>query len=273
MTTNLVVYQGPIEALGTSVESIASKFKGASVVVLSHVAYINDNLPNPTMCEDVRYPEISKLVGLIKSETGAKVFGYVPSTADAPYSSDCGNNLKGPWTPPNGICSNFIQWVDFWLMGTMVDGIMIDLVGPEWITPSTRDDVFSYVKSFGVSIMANCPEVGLNVQFACESSYFGKGDYVLVEGFCYANGQYRLPDGIDCQLVLKPYRAKGINLAALTTEAWATEQGQEISYSWPNYQYALEVFKDYYHPGDVMQYTTADLGTVSETFQFPPSPL
>lgn len=265
----LVVYEGLYENINIDVNIIAKQLSQAQVVILTHIATIPPvKLPNPCVCEDVGYTNIGLLIKLLKQLNSEIIlFGYVPGTADAPYNSDCGNIPDNSWYCPNGECSNVVTWVDLWLQYPLIDGIMLDLIAPSYMNAEVRDNIFSYVKKCNKRIMANTPIYGENVEFACESSYFSEGDYVLVEGFCYANGDNHLDDGINAIMELSYYRDKGIQFAGLVTEKWATYAGETVDPNSSNFSNAKTVFNNYYKTGDVLQYTTSDLGIVSGTFQ------
>lgn len=243
----LLFFQGNMTSWvnAAGVDEVASRLAAADIVALSHVGahtYGGSEWPNvPYGAQgcielDHRAAVISVLdkVRQIDASVGVRtlIFGYVAGTADAPdeagKSALCGNNVNNfetPWygtdtmtdftaCPAGGVCSNTVYWIEEWVdardtLYWYIDGIFFDYVNSEKMTPSIRDNIYSYVKTKQnpitnqtLRIMANstvpgspcggaavCAPYGEvnNYEFAADSAYMTNDDYVLVEGY-YAGG-------------------------------------------------------------------------------------
>jgi hypothetical protein len=66
-----------------------------------------------------------------------------------------------------------------------------------------------------------------------------------------------------------PFRGRGLLLAALATEAWATQPKRTVLCRSTRAREAVNFFSAVYQPGDVFQYATADLGLSSRILPRP----
>lgn len=249
---SLAIYQGRYEHLGDR-ERVAQSLARFNVIVLSHIKEHDiSTWINPAACNDYEYKDMPWVIARIRelSPTTA-IFGYVSAASDHP---SCGNDVPTPIDCPNGICLNVITWVNEWAEHD-VDGIFYDYAGPSQITAATRDNVFSYAKSQGLRIMANAVFNPQAVNFQGWSTYFGKDDYVLIEGFSYAKGAYSYNMTAESLYWFNLWKFKGIHLAAL-----ATESDRPVNCNWSNNQHATQWFNDHATEYSVYQYSGHDLG-------------
>jgi hypothetical protein len=118
--------------------------------------------------------------------------------------------------------------------------------------------------------MANTtiPSAG-NVAFAGSSRYLAEGDFLMIEGFFFTEGNSNADQTLEAVRKLWPLREKGALLAALATEAWATHPMRGLSCGSERAQEAADFFSDVYAPGDVFEYGSADLGVSSRALPHP----
>lgn len=262
-------YQNGDGITDSNLETMAAKMAVYGVVVLSHVADYNS-----TGCVDAKYPFISRLIRTIRAINPAvKIFGYIEGTASAP--SGCGyapgsTYLDTGWTVPTP--TKEIARMQMWnnIPGARPDGIFIDLVADVYMASAHRDNIYSAIKGLGFAIMSNStyPSTA-NVAFACNSRFFGAGDYCLTEGFSVGLGASTAAGTADALVEIAKWRHKGIRYAALTTEAWAAAQNQTTNPASANNTTAKGLFTSNYFRGDVYQYDTGDLGIVTKIVQDP----
>ncbi|MGE0260740.1 MAG: hypothetical protein AB7H71_01330 [Alphaproteobacteria bacterium] len=272
----MLVYQGDYGSLG-NLASVARGMARFDIIVLSHASDRGPTRKNTGNCVDTRFEPLSDLIRLVRRfNPEVQVFGYISATADAPIGSGCGlvpgtRYSERPWECPQDVCRNSMSWVDDWLdLDEEVDGIFVDLAAPTFISAGTRDNIFSYIRSQGLRIMANTTTPSAaNVAFAGSSRYIGEGDFLMIEGFFFTGGNANLAQTLEAASRLRPLRGKGVLLAALATEAWATEPGPGLSCRLARAQEAADFFADLYEPGDVFEYTSADLGVSSRALPRP----
>jgi hypothetical protein len=272
----LLVYQGDYGRLG-KLASVARGMAQFDVIVLSHASERGPSRENTGGCVDTPFKPLPDLIRLVRRINPAiQVFGYISATADAPTGSECGlkpgaRYVEQPWECPEGVCRNAISWVDDWLdLDEEIDGIFVDLAAPGFISAATRDNIFSYISSNDLRIMANTTTPSAaNIAFAGGSRYLAVGDFLMIEGFFFAKGNSNVEQTLEAVRELWSLRGKGVLLAALATEAWATHPGRTISCRSERAQGAVEFFFDIYAPGDVFEYTSADLGVSSRTLPRP----
>jgi hypothetical protein len=239
----VLFFQGNLTSwvAAAGVEEVAQRFKAADIVAISHAGAhtYGSGWPNSAygaqgcISLDHRAAMLSVLnrVRQLDAANGIRtlIFGYVAGTADAPDQGSkqalCGNNVNNFETPvyhtdtmtdftacPGLGCLNTVAWVNEWVDGRdslywYMDGIFFDYVNSEKMTPTIRDNIYSFVKTkvnpitgATLKIMANstvpgspcgggCASYGEvpNYQFAADSNYMTANDYVLVEGY-YAGG-------------------------------------------------------------------------------------
>ncbi len=272
----LLVYQGDYGSLG-GLAAVASRMARFDVVVLSHASDRGPGRANTGGCLDTRFaplPDLIRLVRRINPEV--QVFGYISATADAPIGSGCGlgpgaRYAERPWQCPERVCRNSMSWVDDWLdLDAEVDGIFVDLVAAGFISAETRDNIFSYIRSSGLQIMANTTiPSAANIAFAASSPYLAEGDFLMIEGFFLTEGRRNADPTLAAVSQILPFRGRGLLLAALATEAWATQPGRTVLCRSARAREAVNFFSAVYQPGDVFQYATADLGLSSRILPRP----
>jgi hypothetical protein len=276
----LLVYQGDYRKLGT-VDEIAPAFAKYDVVVLAHVARLNDEIfPNPTNIRDARYPEMAALIREIRRHNPTvQIYGYVSGPADAWPPSVTWRYVEpgtvASWRCPEGKCSNFVFWVNQWRAlvqqdpTATIDGIFIDLVAAAYMTPATRDNVFSFVKRRGLKIMANAPMTAANFEFAAASRFITARDTIFSEGFFIGEGKSRAPQAGEILDVYRKYRQlKGVKLAVWVTEARAQGELQTIRCHWSNPKQAYAAFLSAWRPENVFGYMRAGQGLVSNALRY-----
>jgi hypothetical protein len=247
------------------------------IIVLSHASQRGPSRKDTGGCVDTRFEPLTDLIRLVRRiNPEVQVFGYIAATADAPIDSGCGlrsgaRYYERPWQCPAGVCRNAMSWVDDWLdLDDEIDGIFVDLVAPTFVSATTRDNIFSYIRSRGLLIMANTTiPSAANIAFAGSSRYFGGGDFLMIEGFFFTEGRLNVSGTLEAVEQLLQFRGKGILLAALATEAWAKHSGRTASCRSERAQEVVDFFSDFYEPGDVFQYATADLGVSSRALPRP----
>jgi hypothetical protein len=243
----ILFFQGNMTAWKNAVgaQAIADRMNAADIVVVSHAGthnYGGSEWPNNAYgargCTEV--DDRATLLDVLNrvrindatvKGTRTLIFGYVAGTADAPDETGrqalCGNNVNNLETPyygtntatdftacPGPYCQNTVYWVDEWTdgrdsMNWYIDGIFYDYVNSTKMSPTVRDNIYSYVKTktnpitfATLRIMANSTKPGWpcghttacvaygeqeNFTFAANSNYMTANDYVLVEGY-YAAG-------------------------------------------------------------------------------------
>ena len=239
----VLFFQGNLQSWvnAVGVNTVAQRFAAADILVISHAAAhtYGSGWPNAVNgakgCIELDYRstwlQVLQGVRQIDAQEGIRtlVFGYVAGTADAPDQGTkqalCGNNVNNFETMfygtdtmtdftacPGNACLNTVHWVEQWTDGRdsmywYIDGIFYDYVNSTKMTPSVRDNIYSYVKTktnpitnATLRVMANstiagwpcgglCQSAGEvpNYEFAADSNYLNANDYVLVEGY-YAAG-------------------------------------------------------------------------------------
>lgn len=266
MGYNLCICQGDYAAIAASmggVSEMAQHLAQFDVVALSHISTENDTtFPNACGCVDTAYADMPQLIAEIKAANpSTKIFGYASGTADAP--TGCG---YGPgntyddngWTPPGGIASNFMHWVGRW-DGLGIDGILIDLVAPQYLAPGTRDSIYSWCRYKGYKIMANTtyPDA-VNLDFAAVG--LGSGDFLLIEGWVYGGGVSTLAGTNSAIYAMNALRSQGVNMAALCSKGW----GAAFDNSDVENANGTSMFGSFGWSGDVYQYCSSDLGIVNK---------
>jgi hypothetical protein len=286
--------------------TVAADLAQADILVLSHAAehqYGDPSWPNQAYgaqgCVDFdnRDSLLDVLDAVETLNADIKVFGYVSGPADAPDQviggvtapALCGsgvNNYLSPWNNtteftacPQSMCLNFVYWVQDWIsqaddLNTYIDGIFIDFVSSQHLTPVIRDNLYSYVKGIGLDIMVNslvpgspCPScVGdvNNYEFAADSAWLDDDDYILVEGyytgFPGAGNLVTETEAIaDIRDDLFIEHGERPRIAALVTQSFDTSPA--ITCSDDDYLDARAIFDDSFVTGDAIAYQTNDLGT------------
>ena len=247
------------------------------IVVLSHASDRGPGRANTGGCLDTRFaplPDLIRLVRRINPEI--QIFGYISATADAPIGSGCGlrpgaRYSERPWQCPERVCRNSMSWVNDWLgLDAEIDGIFVDLVAAAFISAETRDNIFGYIRSSGLQIMANTTTPSAaNIAFAASSPIWPRDDFLMIEGFFLTEGRRNADPTLAAVSQILPFRGRGILLAALATEAWATQPGRTVSCRSARAREAVDFFSEFYEPGDVFQYATADLGLSSRILPRP----
>jgi len=272
----LLVYQGDYGSLG-DLRSVARRMAQFDVVVLSHASDRGPGRANTGGCLDTRFaplPDLIRLVRRINPEI--QIFGYVSATADAPIDSGCGlrpgaRYSERPWQCPERVCRNSMSWVNDWLgLDAEIDGIFVDLVAAAFISAETRDNIFGYIRSSGLQIMANTTTPSAaNIAFAAGSPYLAEDDFLMIEGFFLTEGRRNADPTLAAVSQILPFRGRGILLAALATEAGATQPGRTVLCRSARAREAVDFFSEFYELGDVFQYATSDLGLSSRILPRP----
>jgi hypothetical protein len=124
----LAIYQGALQALGSTPEVVAEAHGEAGVFVLSHVKTLDFH----NGCLDAAYPGgMSRLIDAIRLRSpNATMYGYVADTADAPSGTVCGQSpAAANWSCPASGCPNFAHCMRTWepLGSSRPDGIPLFL--------------------------------------------------------------------------------------------------------------------------------------------------
>lgn len=249
-----------------SVDAAAVRYAAADVVAFSHADDWGAN-----GCIDTGDPILPELIAKIREiNPSVEIFGYVSGTADAP--SGCGYGpgheyAQTGWMPANGICSKFIEWSAQW-DSFGVDGYLIDLTAPQYMSAAVRDSVYSWCRYKGKRIMANSTYPSAhNVMFAAAG--LQGGDYLLIEAFCYGLGDSTLAGTNAALAQANALRGAGFSVAALCTESWSSAVGVEVDPSSVKNQNAKSLMINFGSAGDAYQYDNADLGIVCRTIPAP----
>lgn len=255
MAGNLIAWEGPYEVITGGLQGAIASLARFDTVVLSHGVTVN----YPSGVEDTAYPEMNQLIlGIRGANPQVEIFGYVAGTVDYPGKLLPGGyppNNDRNWSPANGVCAAFIDWVTKW-KGYAIDGIFIDLV--PYMDEGVLADLYSFVKLEGLRIMANSTEpdlAGLNVSFAgMLKKYLDGRDYVMIEGANIAAGK---STNVETKASLAAFEhIRPVRLAFLTTE----DETAPVNLRSLNAIASGHVFLDSYQRGDCMAYCTDLLG-------------
>lgn len=264
------LYNGSNNNDDSNLEGLANNMAQFGVVCLSHIDTHNLN-----GCVDTRYNYITRLIRAIRNvNPQTKIYGYVTGTADAPEGCGYANNTtQGDTGWGNNLTTApvFLSRVQNWYnLPARPDGILIDLVAPEYLTAALRDNIYQACKLYGFGIMVNTTYPSyLNVDFACSSQYIGHGDYCLIEGFRWSSGNNTEADTNNALVNFAAYRVKGLRLAALCTEAWASNRNDVVDQNNTHNSDGTTMFNLTYQRGDIYHYDTSDLGIVTQIVQTP----
>lgn len=106
---------------------------------------------------------------------------YVDGSGFTAHSSGTGT-VQDYWDEPSAGLQNF-KYRCAVMLRDNIDGVFIDLVASQWLSAALRDEVFRIAKAFGLRIMANMTSPSAaGVDFILDSKYFGRGDYIYLEG-------------------------------------------------------------------------------------------
>ena len=284
--SRLLVDQGPYEIVSgpTGVDAVdtALFWAPADLLVLSHLvdggtlnADCGSSSSNTTTVGQAALPLLRRL-------SGAKVYGYIAATVDAPADQKCGNlqDSASDWSCPQGVCSKFIQWVEllepFGLDGYFLDyfslvprGVDGQTLGYK-ISQTTALNLLSYIASKNINgatrgVMVNVlysarPNVESVVDVFTPTSW----PSTLMKPRLLMEGIYRRDGEIDL-LTLQgaayiqedPVRRARFAIDFLTTEAADTPG---FSCAEPEVAtYRAETIGTYGAPGDTFQYTRSSL--------------
>lgn len=265
----MIVSQGSysqIAAFYGSEDIAAAKYADCDVICLSHAGTWNVN-----GCLDTADPILPSLLTKIRAiNPNIEIFGYVSGTADAPTGCGYGPGneyAQTGWMPAGGICTQFINWTSLWDTFN-VNGIIIDLVAPQYMSAAVRNNVYSWCRYKNYKIMANStyPSTA-NCAFAADG--LGAGDYLLIEGFCYGLGNSTLAGTNSALVEVNSRRSQGFSMAALCSMPWSTAAGQTVSPSDVENLNAVSLMTNFGVHGDAYQYDRADLGIVCKTIPLP----
>ena len=271
----LLVYQGDYGSLG-DLRSVARRMAQFDVVVLSHASDRGPGRANTGGCLDTRFaplPDLIRLVRRINPEI--QIFGYVPATADAPIDSGCGlrpgaRYSERPWQCPERVCRNSMSWVNDWLgLDAEIDGIFVDLVARPYLGRDQGQHLRLYPVERSSDHGKHHDPSAANIAFAAGSPYLAEDDFLMIEGFFLTEGRRNADPTLAAVSQILPFRGRGILLAALATEAGATQPGQTVLCRSARAREAVDFFSEFYEPGDVFQYATADLGLSSRILPRP----
>ncbi len=264
-------YDQMIDRFG-GIDIFVDKLSKHDVVVLSHVGAVNDSvLPNACGCVDQKLDAVPLIISKLKKiNPDIEIFGYVSGTADAPSGCGYGDGHEyadNGWQPEDGININFIEWVKLW-NNSGITGIMIDLVAPQYMSETTRNNIYSYCRLKGYKIMPNSTYPAMaNCEFAATG--LGYGDYCLVEAFCYGAGSSTLTGTNNAISKINSMRHAGFKMAAVCTREWSQNVGDTVNpNTWRNLN-AMSLMNNFAESGDCYQYDRADLGIISKEIPGP----
>lgn len=273
----LFLYQGSLANLGATPEDVAKVMRPFDVIVLTNVLPVRHAGPGaPALpgrveaergfCMSDGLPDGwsgTELLRQIRVQNpNAKIYGYVPSTADLETSTGvgCTSNLipDQNYACRGGVCSDFVRWIDAWRSleraptkngdpGAFLDGIYVDLLEEFYVSASTWSNQAAYVHAttnalaqpygiLGNITVYNRAGEGFFYEngrgpvrtralssVGFAASQMRQGDAIYREGFLLVAGTYE--DGHTLEMMnelVDTYRTRGIRWAVSASELGST---------------------------------------------------